>query len=138
MPSFETPADIFTRLSVFDSPEGSSNTFKTHKNISLYFKRRYLIRYNYIYHTTIYHWKGNLMGNMIQFNPIAYGGGGGGFLACAIRLAARTLEPFHLESPKFLFSFLVHVPIFFFWVAGSEDFACATLFTTPLDFQSKF
>ena len=28
--------------------------------------------------------------------------GGGGFLARAIRLAARTLEPFHLESPKFL------------------------------------
>ena len=38
MPSFETPADISTRLSVFDS----SNTFETHKNISLYFKRRYL------------------------------------------------------------------------------------------------
>ena len=33
MPSFETPADIFTRLSVFDSPKGSSNTFKTHKNV---------------------------------------------------------------------------------------------------------
>ena len=47
MPSFEIQADIFTRLSVFDSPEGSSNTFKTHKNISLYFKRRYLIIYNY-------------------------------------------------------------------------------------------
>ena len=30
------------------------------------------------------------------------GRGGGGFLAHAIRLAARTLEPFHLESPKFL------------------------------------
>ena len=48
MPSFETLADIFTRLSVFDSPKGSSNTFKTHKNISLYFKRRYLIIYNYL------------------------------------------------------------------------------------------
>ena len=47
MPSFEIQADIFTRLSVFDSPEGSSNTFKTHKNISLYFKRRYIIIYNY-------------------------------------------------------------------------------------------
>ena len=47
MPSFEIQADIFTRLSVFDSPEGSSDTFKTHKNISLYFKRRYLIIYNY-------------------------------------------------------------------------------------------
>ena len=46
MPSFEIQADIFTRLSVFDSPKGSSNTFKTHKNISLYFKRRYLIIYN--------------------------------------------------------------------------------------------
>ena len=43
MPSFEIKADIFSRLSVFDSPKGSSNTFKTHKNISLYFKRRYLI-----------------------------------------------------------------------------------------------
>ena len=42
MPSFETLADTFTHLSVFHSPEGSSNTFKTHKNISLYFKRRYL------------------------------------------------------------------------------------------------
>ena len=48
MPSFEVQADIFTRLSVFDSPKGSSNTFKTHKNISLYFKRRYLIIYNYL------------------------------------------------------------------------------------------
>ena len=47
MPSFEIPADIFTRLSVFDSPKGSSNTFKTRKNISLYFKRRHLIIYNY-------------------------------------------------------------------------------------------
>ena len=47
MPSFEIQADIFTRLSVFDSPKGSSNTFKTHKNISLYFKRRYLIIYKY-------------------------------------------------------------------------------------------
>ena len=47
MPSFEIPADIFTHLSVFDSPKGSSNTFKTHKNISLYFKRRHLIIYKY-------------------------------------------------------------------------------------------
>ena len=47
MPSFEIQADIFTRLSVFDSPKFSSNTFKTHKNISLYFKRRYLIIYKY-------------------------------------------------------------------------------------------
>ena len=46
MPSFEILADIFTRLSVFDSPKGSSNTFKTRKNISLYFKRRHLIIYN--------------------------------------------------------------------------------------------
>ena len=37
------------------------------------------------------------------FNPIAFGGGGGGF-GRAIRLAARTLEPLHLESPKFLAS----------------------------------
>ena len=31
--------------------------------------------------------------------------GEGGFLARAIRLAARTLEPFHLEFPNFLTSF---------------------------------
>ena len=45
MPSFETLtlADIFTHLS-----KSSSNTFKTHKNISLYFKRRYLIIYKYL------------------------------------------------------------------------------------------
>ena len=43
MPSFEVPADIFTQLTVFDSPKGSLNTFKTHKNINLYFKRRHLI-----------------------------------------------------------------------------------------------
>ena len=47
MPSFEILTDIFTRLSVFDSPKGSSNTFKTRKNISLYFKRRHLIIYKY-------------------------------------------------------------------------------------------
>ena len=47
MPSFETPADIFTRLSVFDTPKGSSNTLKSHKNIRLYLKSRYLIIYNY-------------------------------------------------------------------------------------------
>ena len=41
----------------------------------------------------------------LQFvNPIA--SGGRGFLARAIRLAARTLEPFHLESLKFLTSLL--------------------------------
>ena len=42
----------------------------------------------------------------ICFNPIAYGGrgGGGGFLAHTIRLEATTLEPFHIESPKFLTS----------------------------------
>ena len=34
---------------------------------------------------------------------------------------------------------LVHVSIFFFLggVAGSEDFACATLPTAPRDFQGK-
>ena len=48
MPSFEIRADIFTCLSVFDSPKGSSNTVKTRKNISLYFKRRHLIIYNYL------------------------------------------------------------------------------------------
>ena len=31
MPSFEILADIFTCLSVFDSPKGSSNTVKTRK-----------------------------------------------------------------------------------------------------------
>ena len=31
MPSFETPANVFTRLPVFDSPKGSSDTFKTPK-----------------------------------------------------------------------------------------------------------
>ena len=50
MPSFEIQVDIFTRLSIFDSPKGSSNTFKTHKNINLYFKRRYLIIYKYHRH----------------------------------------------------------------------------------------
>ena len=49
MLSFETLAD--TRLSVFDSPEGPLNTFKSHKNISLYFKRRYLIIYKYLSHS---------------------------------------------------------------------------------------
>ena len=34
LPSFEILADIFTRLTVFDSPKISSNTFKTRKNIS--------------------------------------------------------------------------------------------------------
>ena len=32
---------------------------------------------------------------------------------------------------------LVHIPNFFGGVAGSEDVACATLPTTPLDFQGK-
>ena len=43
------------------------------------------------------------IGQKIWVNPIAYGEGGG-FLARAIKLAARTLEPFHPESPKFLTS----------------------------------
>ena len=56
MPSFEIPADIFTRLSVFDSPKGSSNTFKLRlvKNISLYFKRKHLIIYNNKFWDEIY------------------------------------------------------------------------------------
>ena len=29
MPSFEIPTDIIAHLSVFDSPKGSSDTFKT-------------------------------------------------------------------------------------------------------------
>ena len=36
MPSFEIQADIFARLSVFDSLKDSSNTFKTRKNIDLF------------------------------------------------------------------------------------------------------
>ena len=48
MPSFEILDYIFTCLSVFDSPKGSSNTVKTRKNISLYFRRRHLIIYNYL------------------------------------------------------------------------------------------
>ena len=47
LPSFKILADIFTGLSVFDSPKGLSNTIKTHKNICLYFRRRYLIIYKY-------------------------------------------------------------------------------------------
>ena len=53
MPSIKIQADIVTRLSVFDSPKGSSNTFKTHKNISLYFKRRYLIIYKYSFYSLV-------------------------------------------------------------------------------------
>ena len=37
-----------------------------------------------------------------RFSPIAHRGGG--FLACAIRLSAITLEPFRLGSPNFLTS----------------------------------
>ena len=39
MPSFEIQADIFTRLSVFDSPKGSSNTFKTRKKYQPVFQK---------------------------------------------------------------------------------------------------
>ena len=46
MPSFEIPADIFTRLSVFDSPKGSSNTFKARKKYQPVFQKRHLIIYN--------------------------------------------------------------------------------------------
>ena len=42
MPSFKIPAYIFARLSIFDSPKGSSNSLKTHKK---YFKRKHLIIY---------------------------------------------------------------------------------------------
>ena len=41
-----------------------------------------------------------------RFSHIFIHGGGGGFLAHAIRLAAKTIEPFHLESPKFLTSLI--------------------------------
>ena len=48
MPSFEIPADIFTRLSVFDSPKGSSNTFKTRKKYQPVFQKKApLIIYKY-------------------------------------------------------------------------------------------
>ena len=47
MPSFEIPADIFTRLSVFDSPKGLSNTFKTRKKYHPVFQKKELIIYNY-------------------------------------------------------------------------------------------
>ena len=50
VPSFEIPADTFTRLSVFDSPKGLSNTLKNCKDINLYFKRRHLITYEYFGH----------------------------------------------------------------------------------------
>ena len=40
MPSFEIPADIFTRLSVFDSPKGSSDTFKTSKKYQPVFQKK--------------------------------------------------------------------------------------------------
>ena len=46
------------------------------------------------------------MADNMGLNPIAYRGERGGFLAHAIRLAARTLEHFHLESPKFFTSLL--------------------------------
>ena len=44
LPPIENTPILMIRVK---SPKGSSNTFKTHKNISLYFKRRYLITYNY-------------------------------------------------------------------------------------------
>ena len=69
MPSFEIQADIFTRLSVFDSPKGSSNTLKTHKNISLYFKRRYLIIYKY-------YGSGKCPGRLINRLEFFFWGGG--------------------------------------------------------------
>ena len=40
MPSFEIPADIFSRLSVFDLPNGSSNTFKTRKKYQPVFQKK--------------------------------------------------------------------------------------------------
>ena len=39
--------DVFSSLSVFDSPEGSSNTLKAGKNISLYFKRMHPLIHDY-------------------------------------------------------------------------------------------
>ena len=40
MPSFEILADIFTCLSVFDSPKGSSNTVKTRKKYQPVFQKK--------------------------------------------------------------------------------------------------
>ena len=34
---------MFAHLSVFDSPKGSSDAYKTRKNISLYFKGKHII-----------------------------------------------------------------------------------------------
>ena len=45
MASFELPADIFTRLSVFDSPNGSSNTFKTRKKYQPVFRKKETNKY---------------------------------------------------------------------------------------------
>ena len=67
MPSFETLADMFNPLSVSDSPKGLSNTFKTHKNISLYFKRRYLIIY-----IKYFHGKQNIEGDENYINYTVY------------------------------------------------------------------
>ena len=41
MPCFELLADTFTNLSVSDSPEDLSDTFKTDKNISPFFEGRH-------------------------------------------------------------------------------------------------
>ena len=57
MPSFEIPADIFTHLFVFGMPKGSSNAFKTRKNISLNLKRRHIIIYIYYSFTRYMHLK---------------------------------------------------------------------------------
>ena len=40
MPSFEILADIFTCLSVFDLPKGSSNTVKTRKKYQRVFQKK--------------------------------------------------------------------------------------------------
>ena len=40
MPAFEIQVDIFTRLSVFDSPKGSSNTLKTRKKYQPVFQKK--------------------------------------------------------------------------------------------------
>ena len=51
---------------------------------------------------------------------------------CTFHLYKRTLCKHSENQLKF-----VHVSKFFWGVAGSEDFACATLPTTPLDFEGK-
>ena len=69
MPSFEIPADIFTRLSVFDSPKGSSNTFKTRKKYRPVFRKKVIIIYKYCLVCLHFGWESDLLhvnGKMVK------------------------------------------------------------------------